>query len=109
MRTPSPPHHASWTVPGPTTKQRGNPLADMGSRLARWQPATKRLVSEVNGTRPCLALEVVKRKQIQSILGKTGRVIDGPKGAATLLGLHPNTLRSRLKKLSIERVCHDCS
>ena len=30
-------------------------------------------------------------------------MIDGPKGAAILLGLHPNTLRSRLKKLGIER------
>ena len=29
-------------------------------------------------------------------------MIDGPKGAATLMGLHPNTLRSRLKKLGME-------
>ncbi|MGO9813864.1 MAG: hypothetical protein ACLP53_24280 [Isosphaeraceae bacterium] len=36
-------------------------------------------------------------------------MIDGPKGAVTLLGLHPNTLRSRLKKLGIERASHDRS
>jgi formate hydrogenlyase transcriptional activator len=55
------------------------------------------------------ALEDVERSHIQNVLAKTGWVIDGPKGAATLLGLHPNTLRSRLKKLGIERVAHDRS
>jgi PAS domain S-box-containing protein len=58
---------------------------------------------------PRLALEDVERNHIQDILGRTGWVIDGPKGAATLLGLHPNTLRSRLKKLGIERTPHDHS
>ena len=36
-------------------------------------------------------------------------VIDGPRGAAKLLGLHPNTLRSRMKKLGITRPHHDGS
>ena len=58
---------------------------------------------------PRLALEDVERNHIQNVLGQTGWVIDGPKGAATLLGLHPNTLRSRLKKLGIERASHDRS
>jgi formate hydrogenlyase transcriptional activator len=58
---------------------------------------------------PRLALEDVERNHILDILGRTGWVIDGPKGAATLLGLHPNTLRSRLKKLGIERAPHDRS
>ena len=31
-------------------------------------------------------------------------VVEGPKGAALLLGLHPNTLRSRMKKLGIVRL-----
>ena len=56
-----------------------------------------------------LALEDVEREHIQNVLGQTGWVIAGPKGAATLLGLHPNTLRSRLKKLGIERASHDRS
>jgi formate hydrogenlyase transcriptional activator len=58
---------------------------------------------------PRLALEDVERNHILDILGRTGWVIDGPKGAATLLGLHPNTLRSRLKKLGIERASHERS
>jgi formate hydrogenlyase transcriptional activator len=53
-----------------------------------------------------LALEDVERNHILNVLGRTGWVIDGPKGAATLLGLHPNTLRSRLRKLGIKRAPH---
>jgi hypothetical protein len=30
-------------------------------------------------------------------------VIEGSRGAAKLLGLHPNTLRSRMKRLGIGR------
>src|SRR5271165_4261918 len=58
---------------------------------------------------PGSALEDVERNHILNVLGQTGWVIEGPKGAATLLSLHPNTLRSRLKKLGIERASHDRS
>ena len=34
---------------------------------------------------------------------QTGWVIEGTKGAARMLNLHPNTLRSRIKKLGIKR------
>jgi formate hydrogenlyase transcriptional activator len=36
-------------------------------------------------------------------LHRTNWRIEGPKGAAVLLGLHPNTLRSRMRKLGIQR------
>ena len=36
-----------------------------------------------------------------TVLKTTGGVVEGPRGAATILGLHPNTLRSRMKKLGI--------
>ena len=39
----------------------------------------------------------------------TEAVVEGPKGAALQLGLHPNTLRSRMKKLGIVRPPHDMS
>ena len=58
---------------------------------------------------PGLALEDVERNHILNVLERTGWVIDGRKGAATVLDLHPNTLRSRLKKLGIERAPHDRS
>jgi transcriptional regulator with GAF, ATPase, and Fis domain len=50
-----------------------------------------------------LDLATLERNHIRNILDKTRWVIDGPHGAARLLGLHPNTLRSRLKKLGIQR------
>jgi formate hydrogenlyase transcriptional activator len=54
-------------------------------------------------------LESVERSHIISALQKTSWVIDGPRGAAQILGLHPNTLRSRLKKLGISRPAHELS
>jgi formate hydrogenlyase transcriptional activator len=49
------------------------------------------------------SLEQVERRHIQSVLQKTDWVIEGDRGAAKILDLHPNTLRSRMKKLGIER------
>ena len=48
------------------------------------------------------SLEEVERTHILRILQETGGIIDGPRGAATLLEIHPNTLRSRLQKLGIK-------
>jgi transcriptional regulator with GAF, ATPase, and Fis domain len=45
----------------------------------------------------------VEREQIDDVLAQTGWVIEGENGAAKVLGLHPNTLRSRMKKLGIVR------
>ena len=49
------------------------------------------------------SLEQVERRHIQNVLQKTDWVIEGERGAAKILDLHPNTLRSRMKKLGIER------
>jgi formate hydrogenlyase transcriptional activator len=48
-------------------------------------------------------LENVERSHIVQVLQETRGVIEGPRGAARILNLHPNTLRSRMKKLGIER------
>ncbi len=58
---------------------------------------------------PSAALEDVERNHILAVLRQTNWVIDGPRGAATILGLHPNTLRSRLKKLGLSRPSHEPS
>jgi len=47
------------------------------------------------------ALEDVQRRHILAVLERTRGTVEGPNGAAQLLGLHPNTLRSRLKKLGL--------
>jgi PAS domain S-box-containing protein len=56
---------------------------------------------------PTAVLEDVERNHILNVLRQTQWVIEGPRGAAGLLGLHPNTLRSRLKKLGLSRSSHD--
>ena len=48
-------------------------------------------------------LEAIEVNHIRAALARTNGVIDGPAGAAKILGLHPNTLRSRLKRLGIRR------
>ena len=40
---------------------------------------------------------------IESVLASTGWVLEGPRGAATTLNLNPSTLRSRMKRLGIQR------
>jgi formate hydrogenlyase transcriptional activator len=61
-------------------------------------------------TSPGLAsLEEIERSHILAVLKQTGGVIEGPKGAAKVLDLHPNTLRSRMQKLGIKRTSHDIS
>jgi PAS domain S-box-containing protein len=55
------------------------------------------------------SLEALQRRHILATLEKTHWVIEGASGAARLLDLHPNTLRSRLKKLGITRAGHDPS
>lgn len=48
-------------------------------------------------------LASVEAAHLREVLGRTGWVIEGPRGAAALLGLEPSTLRSRLRKLGISR------
>lgn len=54
-------------------------------------------------------LEATEREHIVTVLRQTGWVVAGPRGAAKILALHPNTLRSRIKKLGIRRTAHDIS
>jgi formate hydrogenlyase transcriptional activator len=50
-----------------------------------------------------LSLNRVEKRHILEVLEKTQWVIEGNRGAARILGLHPNTLRSRMKRLGINR------
>ncbi|MBO0722082.1 MAG: sigma 54-interacting transcriptional regulator, partial [Blastocatellia bacterium] len=55
------------------------------------------------------SLEDVERQHILQVLEKTGWLISGPNGAGAILKLHPNTLRSRMKRLGIQRPSHAIS
>jgi len=48
-------------------------------------------------------LTLVERDHILSVLRRTNWRVDGPRGAARLLNMHPSTLRSRMQKLGIRR------
>lgn len=48
-------------------------------------------------------LEHVEREHILGVLTLSDWKIEGDGGAAIILGMHPNTLRSRIKKLNISR------
>jgi formate hydrogenlyase transcriptional activator len=54
-------------------------------------------------------LEEIERNHILAALQETGGIIEGSKGAAKILNLHPNTLRSRMEKLGIKRSRHGIS
>jgi len=51
---------------------------------------------------PPTNLQEVERAHIVRVLAETNGIIEGPRGAARILGLHPNTLRFRLQKLGIK-------
>jgi len=61
-------------------------------------------LSPLNGTiAPNGTLSEVERNYIIAILEKTYWRIEGRSGAAEILGINPNTLRSRMRKLGIQR------
>jgi formate hydrogenlyase transcriptional activator len=49
------------------------------------------------------SMESIERNHILAVLAQTHWIVEGPSGAARILELHPNTLRSRMKKLGIRR------
>jgi formate hydrogenlyase transcriptional activator len=55
------------------------------------------------------SLDQMERDHILAALNRSAGVIDGPNGAARILNLHANTLRSRMSKLGIGRKRHDIS
>jgi len=71
-------------------------------------PETERSAAVgVQQARPIESLEENTRNHILTALEQSGWIIDGPQGAAKILDLHPNTLRSRMKKLGIARAPHE--
>ncbi len=50
------------------------------------------------------SLEDTEREHILKVLQETDWKVGGPKGAALILRINPNTLRSRMKKLGIQKL-----
>ena len=53
------------------------------------------------GMAPGVTLDEVVADHVRRILARTDGRIEGPRGAAVLLGIHPSTLRARMRKLGI--------
>jgi transcriptional regulator with PAS, ATPase and Fis domain len=49
------------------------------------------------------SLEDAERRHIESVLNSTRWIVEGPQGAAGILQMNPSTLRSRMKRLGIQR------
>ena len=49
------------------------------------------------------SLEDAERRHVEGVLASTRWVVEGPKGAATILEMNPSTLRSLMKRLGIRR------
>lgn len=58
-------------------------------------------IEEITNKNSVVTLEEMEREYIQKVLKITSGKISGKNGAADLLGIHPNTLRSRMEKLNI--------
>jgi len=61
------------------------------------------MISTSDSVKRFVSLEEHERNYILSILQETGGKIAGPGGAAAVLNIHQNTLKSRMKKLGIKR------
>jgi formate hydrogenlyase transcriptional activator len=62
--------------------------------------------ADLKSSKPLLTLDEVERNHILAALQHAGGVVDGPKGAAKIVNLHPNTLRHRMDKLGIKSSRH---
>jgi formate hydrogenlyase transcriptional activator len=83
------------TAAAPTAEERPNPEdAEDKAALA---------VAQQTPGRSLPRLEAVERDYILTVLRQTNWLVNGPRGAAKVLGLNPSTLRNRMKKLGIER------
>jgi transcriptional regulator with GAF, ATPase, and Fis domain len=67
------------------------------------QLADKLQSSALSQTTGLRTMEETERDQILKTLSETRWRINGKKGAAAILGLHPSTLRARMHKLGIRR------
>jgi formate hydrogenlyase transcriptional activator len=80
--------------------------ASAKDREAPETDAPDRRQADLESPKLLLTLDEVDRNHILAALQHTGGVVDGPKGAARILNLHPNTLRHRMDKLGIKGSRH---
>jgi DNA-binding NtrC family response regulator len=85
-------------MPGQATSLAGPSAAPANRRAV--PPVASAPAPGLNGPLP---LETAERLHIEAALARCDWRIEGPRGAAAELAVHPSTLRSRMKKLGLER------
>jgi transcriptional regulator with GAF, ATPase, and Fis domain len=73
----------------------GNSILHMTEKIETTLPSRQEETSK--------SLDATEREHILKVLEETGWKVEGPKGAALILGINPSTLRTRMKKLGIHR------
>ena len=73
------------------------------SSQLRSSPGSPRAAAAPTSSGRSKTLGEMEREHIAAAVEAAGGKIDGPGGAAEILGLHANTLRSRMEKLGIHR------
>jgi DNA-binding NtrC family response regulator len=79
----------------------GNESSHGGMDLPKILEKTESAGSELATEDNLLSLDENMSRQIRQALQVSGGRISGPRGAAQLLGINPNTLRGRMRKLGI--------
>ncbi len=84
------------------TLRLGDPLRPPGRAAA---PRAAPIVTAAPGTGlpPDPRFNAMAREHVRLVLERCGGRINGPGGAAEVLAVHPNTLRSRMKRLGLTR------
>jgi transcriptional regulator with GAF, ATPase, and Fis domain len=82
-------------------QSRGGGALSFETLLAPQVPVGREVARDAGRNRTVLSLDEINTQHIRQALEAAGGKINGPGGAAQILGLHPNTLRSRMIKLGI--------
>jgi formate hydrogenlyase transcriptional activator len=90
------------TLPAPPPSARAPIPTSSGGRPQPPSPAAGE-PPPLAGVAEPLPLEAAERMHIEAALTRCGWRIEGPHGAAAELAIHPSTLRSRMKKLGLQR------
>lgn len=88
---------------GPVIKVGADALPSISLPPESTAETQHREISRYSASPSKTSLEEVEKNHILDVLRQASWVIEGERGAAKVLGLHPNTLRSRMKRLGIER------
>jgi transcriptional regulator with GAF, ATPase, and Fis domain len=82
-------------------QSRGGSALSFETLSAPQVPVGREVTRDAGRNRTALSLDEINAQHIRQALEMAGGKINGPGGAAQILGLNPNTLRSRMSKLGI--------